>query len=162
MSEANAIGTLWLRAGLLDEPSRSELRGVLRDYTDARVDLGRIGTDLGNLRDARERSAEAERAAWALVEHAVRSGINPGVVTTLVSGANEVIDLDELRMASLENFVPAPIILLLVVVASVALGVWVNPWWLAFTGFVGLNLLQSAFTGWCPMMAILRRFGLRA
>ena len=47
------------------------------------------------------------------------------------------------------------------VLASVALGVWVNPWWFAFTAFVGLNLLQSAFTGWCPMMAILRKAGLK-
>jgi hypothetical protein len=121
VDEANAIGTLWLRAGLLDEPIRSELRGVLRDYTDARVDLGRIGTDLGKLRDARERSAKAERAVWALVERAVQPGINPGVVTTLVPAANEMIDLDELRMASLENVLPTPIILLLVAVASVAL-----------------------------------------
>ena len=49
----------------------------------------------------------------------------------------------------------------LFVLASVALGVWVNPWFLAFTAFVGANLLQSAFTGTCPMMAILRRAGLR-
>lgn len=49
----------------------------------------------------------------------------------------------------------------LFVLASVALGVWVNPWWFAFTAFVGLNLFQSAFTKWCPMMAILKRVGLR-
>ncbi len=42
------------------------------------------------------------------------------------------------------------------VMISVALGVWVNPWWFAFTAFVGLNLFQSAFTKWCPMMSILR------
>jgi hypothetical protein len=47
------------------------------------------------------------------------------------------------------------------VLVSVALGYWVNPWWFAFTAFVGLNLLQSAFTGWCPMMAILRKAGLK-
>jgi hypothetical protein len=47
------------------------------------------------------------------------------------------------------------------VVASVALGHWVNPWWLAFTTFVGLNLLQSAFSRWCPMMAILKNLGVR-
>jgi hypothetical protein len=50
----------------------------------------------------------------------------------------------------------------LFVMSSVALGVWVNPWFLAFTAFVGLNLFQSAFTGWCPMMAILKRAGLRS
>ena len=47
------------------------------------------------------------------------------------------------------------------ILISVALGVWVNPWWFAFTAFVGLNLLQSAFTKWCPMMAILKAVGLK-
>ena len=46
------------------------------------------------------------------------------------------------------------------VLVSVALGVWVHPWWLAFTAFVGANLVQSAFTRWCPMMSILKRAGL--
>jgi hypothetical protein len=46
------------------------------------------------------------------------------------------------------------------ILASVALATWVSPWFLAFTVFVGLNLLQSAFTGWCPMMWFLRRAGL--
>ncbi len=48
------------------------------------------------------------------------------------------------------------------ILASVALGVWVNPWWFAFTAFVGLNLLQSAFTKWCPMITILKKAGLQA
>ncbi|BCW97523.1 MAG: YgaP family membrane protein [Armatimonadota bacterium] len=47
------------------------------------------------------------------------------------------------------------------VLLSVILGHLVNPWFYAFTAFVGLNLLQSAFTNWCPMMAILRKAGLR-
>ena len=50
----------------------------------------------------------------------------------------------------------------LVVLISVALAVWVNPWWLALTAFVGINLLQSAFTRWCPMMTILKKLGLPA
>lgn len=48
-----------------------------------------------------------------------------------------------------------------VVLVSLALGTWVHPYWYLLTAFVGANLLQSAFTGWCPMMAVLRRFGLR-
>lgn len=47
------------------------------------------------------------------------------------------------------------------IVLSVALGYWVNPWFFAFTAFVGLNLMQSAFTKSCPMMAILKRAGLK-
>lgn len=45
--------------------------------------------------------------------------------------------------------------------ASLALGYYVNPNWYWFTAFVGLNLFQSGLTNWCPMMAILRLFGLR-
>jgi hypothetical protein len=45
------------------------------------------------------------------------------------------------------------------VLLSVALGYFVSPLWFAFTAFVGVNLLQSAFTNWCPMMSILRKFG---
>lgn len=48
----------------------------------------------------------------------------------------------------------------LFVMASIALGYFVNPWYFAFTAFVGLNLFQSAFTKWCPMMWILGKTGL--
>lgn len=47
------------------------------------------------------------------------------------------------------------------ILLSVALAVWVNPWFLAFTAFVGVNLLQSAFSRWCPMMWLLKKAGLR-
>jgi hypothetical protein len=45
------------------------------------------------------------------------------------------------------------------VMLSVALGYWVNPAWFLFTAFVGLNLFQSAFTNWCPMITFLRKLG---
>jgi hypothetical protein len=45
------------------------------------------------------------------------------------------------------------------VMLSLALGYYVNPAWFLFTAFVGLNLFQSAFTNWCPMMTILRKLG---
>lgn len=45
--------------------------------------------------------------------------------------------------------------------ASVLLGMWVHPGFFWFTAFVGANLLQSAFSNWCPMMDILRRAGVR-
>lgn len=48
----------------------------------------------------------------------------------------------------------------LFIVLSVVLGHLVNPWFYAFTAFVGLNLFQSAFTNWCPMMTLLRKAGL--
>lgn len=47
------------------------------------------------------------------------------------------------------------------ILLSVALGHWVNPYWYLFTAFVGLNLLQSGLTNWCPAMFLLRKLGLR-
>ena len=47
------------------------------------------------------------------------------------------------------------------VLLSLALGYTVSPYWYLFTAFVGLNLLQSGFTDWCPMMAILRKLGVK-
>ncbi len=44
----------------------------------------------------------------------------------------------------------------IVVLASLALGYWVSEYWYLLTAFVGLNLFQSAFTNWCPMMVVLR------
>jgi len=53
------------------------------------------------------------------------------------------------------------------ILLSLALGVpgspvFVSPWWLAFTAFVGANLLQSALTGWCLMETLVRRLGATA
>ena len=48
------------------------------------------------------------------------------------------------------------------VMLTVALGYWVHPAWFLFTAFVGLNLFQSSFTNWCPMMMFLRKMGVKA
>jgi hypothetical protein len=47
------------------------------------------------------------------------------------------------------------------VIASVVLAAVFSKWWLLLTGFVGLNLLQSAFTDWCPMVSILAALGVK-
>lgn len=47
------------------------------------------------------------------------------------------------------------------VLLSVALGYFVHPAWFLFTAFIGLNLLQSAFTKWCPAMWLLGKIGFK-
>lgn len=47
------------------------------------------------------------------------------------------------------------------VLLSLALGHWVNPNFYYFTAFVGLNLFQSAFSDWCPMITILGKLGVK-
>jgi len=46
------------------------------------------------------------------------------------------------------------------VLLALALGYWLSPYWFLVTAFVGLNLLQSAFTRWCPAMVVFRKLGL--
>ena len=48
------------------------------------------------------------------------------------------------------------------VLLSLALGYWVSPYWYWFTAFVGLNLLQSGFTNWCPARWMLGKLGLKS
>jgi hypothetical protein len=55
----------------------------------------------------------------------------------------------------------------LMILLSLALGVpgsplFVSPWWLAFTAFVGVNLFQSGLTKWCPLEIIVRKIGMKA
>ena len=47
------------------------------------------------------------------------------------------------------------------VLLSVALTVWVSPYFIWFTVFIGLNMLQSAFTGFCPAAMIFRKLGIK-
>ena len=46
-----------------------------------------------------------------------------------------------------------------IVLLSLALAHWASPWWLILTVFVGVNLIQSAFTGFCPPSLVLRKLG---
>ena len=49
-----------------------------------------------------------------------------------------------------------------VILLSAVLSVIHSPYWLFFTGFVGLNLLQSSLTGFCPLAVILKKVGVRS
>ena len=49
----------------------------------------------------------------------------------------------------------------LVVLASVALAHWVNPWWILLAVFAGLNMIQAAFTGFCPAAMVFKKLGVK-
>jgi hypothetical protein len=49
-----------------------------------------------------------------------------------------------------------------IVLVSLALAHWVSAYWLLLTAFVGLNLIQSGFTNWCPAISIFKAMGLRS
>ena len=122
VDESNAIGTLWLRAGLLQDPVRGDLRDTLRDYVEARIALTGSRSDREALRAARSQSEVLHTRIWSAVESVDQSSTNPATMSALLTAANELIDLHELRLASIENFLPATLLLIQVGVAAVAMG----------------------------------------
>jgi hypothetical protein len=126
VDEANAIGTLSLRAGLLEDPLRGRLREELRAYSDARIALGGSRSDPDALRKARRESEALHVVIWSVVESANRSTTANATLASLISSANELIDLHELRLASVENHLPPALFLLLLALGalSVAFLAW--------------------------------------
>lgn len=122
IDESNAIGTLSLRAGFLEEPDRSELRDALQEYIDARVVLGGSRDDLETLQAARLKSEGLHARIWSVVERANSPNLSTAELSSLITAANELIDIHEKRIASIFNYLPVSLLLLLVTVAAVAIG----------------------------------------
>ena len=107
---------------MLEEPLRGDLRDALREYTDARIALGGSRGDRAALRAARSKSESLHASIWAVVERANQPDRSNAVLGSMINAANEVIDIHELRLASIENFLPAPLFLVLITVAALSIG----------------------------------------
>jgi len=119
LEEVNAIGTTYLRAGLLSEPYRSEARDLLREYVDLRVGLV---TQPDTLAHVIARSEQIQSQLWSEVEQ-MTAGTPPSVLQVLfIQSLNETIDLQTKRVTvALQYRVPATIWLGLYLVALFAM-----------------------------------------
>ena len=122
LSEANAIGTTYLRAAMLPEPMRSETRNLLREYVDLRVEAVQ---QPAKLNEALARSEEVHERLWSLAVAATEKDRSP-ITALYVVSLNEVIDLHATRvMAGLRSRVPGVIwivLYLLAILATVMIG----------------------------------------
>lgn len=117
--EANAIGTSYLRAQMLDEPHRSRLSGLLLAYTENRIKLA-TADDQAIYMPTNDRLLTE---IWAAVSAARESALAHGLTTPLLQTYNEVIDLDTERKLAWELRVPSEVLLLLLVFLAVTAGV---------------------------------------
>ncbi|MDJ0850091.1 MAG: DUF4239 domain-containing protein [Myxococcota bacterium] len=122
ITESNAIATLWLRAGLLEDPPRRRLQEALGAYSGARIALGGSRSRPDELRKARRESEALHVAIWSAVEGANRPTMANATLAALISSANELIDLHELRLASIENHLPPALFLLLLALGALSVG----------------------------------------
>jgi hypothetical protein len=115
VSEANAIGTTYLRAGYLDEPYRTESRDLLSEYLDWRI----AATEEGKLAEARTRSEEIHSELWAIAEEWVAKDTS-ATTGQYISSLNELIDLHTERVVvGLQIRIP-PMVLLTVYLIALA------------------------------------------
>jgi hypothetical protein len=116
LTDANAIGTAYLRAQLLPEPQRSELSDLLREYVDVRLAAAR---DTSRLAESVARSDEILNEAWGVTSQVARE--NPSVVPTglFISSLNDVIDAHAARVKAATDHVPPPVLMVLLCAAGV-------------------------------------------
>lgn len=97
MDEANAIGTCYLRAALVAEPARSEIRAALRRYTDLRLESFERGSDQREFERLAAQMRGTLDSLWVGVAHAVSVDRNVAHISAIIPAANDVIDLSATR-----------------------------------------------------------------
>jgi hypothetical protein len=147
VSEANALGTAYLRAGLVTDPSRSELRRILRQYVDAATQYEFVIDDRVKITESFQRADRALQILWLAGVRAIEGREPTESDSLLLQSLNDVIDLHERRIAAFEYRVPKVILWLLVFLAIASL---------ALTGYgIGLNGSRKFFltTGMATLVA---------
>jgi len=95
VTEANAVGTAYLRVGFLDDPDRTTARDLLREYVEIRL---AAADDPTMFETMVARSEEIHGVLWSIMEDNVRLGDDSDILALVVESINEVIDVHALRL----------------------------------------------------------------
>jgi hypothetical protein len=119
LAEANSVGTTYLRAGFLPEPSSSDVRELLREYVRLRI----VGDDPADVRVRMARSVELHARLWSIAADLARNTPGSEMLALFIDSLNETIDLHETRVAAgLYGRVPITILALLFLGSILTLG----------------------------------------
>ena len=122
VDDANAIGRTYLRAQLLREPQRTRSLERLVRYTDTSIRLSDSRPGSAAARGAIAEGDQLHRELWRLAGQALVDAPNGSAPRLYVQSLNEMIDMQTVRVAGLNNRVPGPVLVLKVAGAAVALG----------------------------------------
>ena len=115
LDEANAIGTCYLRANLLEEPFRTNLRKVLREMTDLRIRYFELGDDRTVAKQLSEELTGLTDKLWRGIEAAFGTNAARVHSSQIIPSANEVIDLNTTREWAVHSRLQPPVLVLLMV-----------------------------------------------
>ncbi|PQO35700.1 hypothetical protein C5Y96_08580 [Blastopirellula marina] len=125
LDEANAIGTCYLRAGLLGEPQKSELQQSLKRFTNLRLKHFELALDHDAYDETLSQMQTELDQIWHSVETTAQTQPDRVVPSQIVPAANSVIDLNTTRLWSARNHMPQPVVILLcicIIVSSMITG----------------------------------------
>jgi len=118
VDEANAVGTTYLRAGLLDDAPRSEVRTLLRSYVDGRLRV----LETGDIDALLAESSDIHGRLWAQAENVGRGDPRSITVGLFIESLNEMIDLHSSRiLIALQSRVPIVLWLILYLTALLSM-----------------------------------------
>src|SRR5580765_7743 len=120
--DANAIGTTYLRAQTLNEPIRTESLRLLVPYTDTSIRLSNAIPGSAASREAIADGSDLQRRLWALAGQALADAPQASAPRLYVETLNNMIDMQTVRVAALNNRVPGAVLALEVIFAAVAFG----------------------------------------
>ncbi len=122
VTEANAIGTSYLRAQLIAEPARSGSLALLRSYTDLAIQISKEVPGSPGMRRTTAAEGVLQRRLWRLAGESIGSAPLASAPRLYVDSLNETFDDQEARLSSLTNRVPGAVLALEVFGAAVAVG----------------------------------------
>jgi hypothetical protein len=122
VDDANTIGTTYLRAQTLAEPMRSRSLGLLREYTEASLNLSHAVPTTTKFADAVAQEDTLQRRLWSLAGDALTTAPRDSAPRLYVESLNEMIDQQTVRVAALNNRIPDEVIALEVFGAAFAFG----------------------------------------
>ena len=122
--EANAISTAFLRADLVAEPGRTELKQALLDYARTRSMKQGRRHSREQFREHIQKSLQAQSKLWPITDKIVKLSQPDSIVTfLLVDAMNQVIDVHATRLAAINDKLPIGVILMLIFIAAASLSV---------------------------------------
>jgi hypothetical protein len=122
VTEANAIGTTYLRAQLIAEPQRTKSLALLRSYTDLALQVSSEVPGSSDMQRTTGAEGVLQRRLWGLAGQSIRAAPVESAPRLYVDSLNTTFDSQAARLASLTNRVPGAVLALEVIGAAVAMG----------------------------------------